>query len=102
MKKNVKRKKKTSKNNKKVDILVIIILIVGIIMFVFLYNSQTDKVLKGEKYILEKSIDNSDVKLPIVNLVGEDIDYVNREIINTYYSVLYNEDDFLEMIKDYL
>lgn len=100
MKKNVKRKKKTSKNNKKVNIFVIIILIVGIIMFVSLYNSQTDKVLKGEKYILEKSIDNSDVKLPIVNLVGEDIDYVNREIINTYYSVLYNENDFFQYEVD--
>lgn len=100
MKKNIKRKKRNSKKNKKVNIFIIIILIVIIMMFVFIYNNKTDKVLKGEKYILEKSSDNSDVKLPIVNLVGEDIDYVNKEIINVYYSVLYNENDFFQYEVD--
>lgn len=91
---------KKDSRKKYIIIASLIVILIVVILLIILNDKDSEKVFVGHDYITLKEVegvtDESKSKIPIINLVGEDIDIANAEIIQKYYSILYNPDDLFE------
>lgn len=86
------------KIKKIVIVSIILFVVLGILTLILKSNKESNKVLNIQDYIVEKETNYSNTKglMPIINLKGKEIENINNEIMNKYYSVAYNEFDEFE------
>ena len=86
----------TKKKIKIIAIIAAVLLIILIVLsLIFKSNKNEEKILNAKDYIMEKETAYTETKgkMPIINLKGEEVKQINSEIMNKYYSVVYNEYD---------
>ena len=86
----------TKKKIKIIAIIAAVLLIILIVLsLIFKSNENEEKFINAKDYIMEKetAYTESKGKMPIINLKGEEVKKINSEIMNKYYSVVYNEYD---------
>lgn len=86
---------KLGKQKKTLIVVLIVLSAITIILTIVNKGIESDnKILKGEKYIIEKETECKDKGLlPSINLKGKEIENINETIVEKYYSIAYKEYD---------